>query len=186
MKQNPLPFHKDARPAAMAALAAAEQGKFREMHELIFENSRALKPDKLEGYAQKVGLNVAKYKAFMDGNKGEDAIKADQKLARSLGASGTPAFFINGRNLSGAQPQASFEKVIDEELKKAKALLGKGIARNKVYAETIKNGATSPKFLPGSGKPASKARQNIKVGPNDPYKGGKTAKVTVVEWTDYQ
>lgn len=188
--QNPLPFHKKARPAAAAALAAHEQGKFFEMHELIFANSKKLDPADLEGYAKQVGLNMGKYKAYMDSKKAEAVINADQKLARSLGASGTPAFFINGRNLSGAQPVAAFSAVIDQEMKRAKKLLAKGVSRGKLYNELIKNGATSPKFLPGSAKPGAApgagARKKVKVRPTDPYKGGKHAKVTVVEWTDYQ
>ena len=174
----------------MAALAASAQGKFQEMHDKLFENAKKLKRPELDKYAQEIGLNMAKFKAFMDGNKGEAAIKADQKLARSLGASGTPAFFINGRNLSGAQPQASFEKVINEELKKAKALLEKGIARNKVYAELTKNGLSKTKYLPGGSPKAAgggaDVRKTVKVNANDPFKGGKKAKITVVEWTDYQ
>lgn len=178
----------------MAALAAGEQGKFMAMHEKMFENNRELKRENLDKYAAEIGLDVAKFKAFMDGNKGEPTIAEHQKLARSLGASGTPAFFINGRNLSGAQPQASFEKVVDEELAKAKALIAKGIPRSRVYAETIKGGVSTPKFLPGSDAPAAprapaapEARQDVKVDPSDPYKGGGPgAKVKIVEWTDYQ
>ena len=175
----------------MAALAASEQGKFGEMHALIFENNKKLKPADLEGYAKQIGLNLGKFKAFMEGSKGTDAIAADQKLARSLGASGTPAFFINGRNLSGAQPQASFESVIDDEMKRAKALLKKGISRAKVYEAATKDGATSPKFLPGSGKKGAAAggggaKKDIRVNKNDPWKGGRKAPVTIVEWTDYQ
>ena len=117
IKQNPLPFHKDAKPAAMAVLAAHEQGKFWEMHNLIFENNKALKRPDLDKYAQQVGLNVAKFKSYMDEGKGEAQIKADQAQAASVGARGTPAFFINGRSLSGAQPFASFKAIIDEELK---------------------------------------------------------------------
>jgi len=177
----------------MAVLAANEQGKYLAMYDRLFVNTKALKRDNLDKYAAEIGLNMAKYKAYMDGNKGEAIIAAHQKLARSLGATGTPAFFINGRNLSGAQPQASFERVVDEEMKKAKALIGKGIPRSRVYAETIKNGATRVKYLPGSDKPRAKRpepgsgpRKDVKVNSNDPFKGGRSAKVSVVEWTDYQ
>ena len=176
----------------MAALAADEQGKYMAMYDKLFVNTKKLKREDLDRYASEIGLNMAKYKAYMDGNKGEAIIAAHQKLARSLGATGTPAFFINGRNLSGAQPQASFEKVVDEEMKKAKALIGKGIPRSRVYAETIKKGATAVKYLPGSDKPRARPepgsgpRKTVKVNDADPYKGGKHAKVSVVEWTDYQ
>ena len=176
----------------MAVLAADEQGKYMAMYDKVFQNTKKLKREDLDKYAAEAGLNMAKYKAYMDANKGEATIAAHQKLARSLGATGTPAFFINGRNLSGAQPQASFEKVVDEELKKAKALISKGIPRSRVYAETIKNGLTAVKYLPGSDKPKARPapgagpRKTVKVSPADPYKGAKVGKVTVVEWTDYQ
>jgi protein-disulfide isomerase len=191
-KHNPLPFHKKARGAAMAAEAAKEQGKFWEMHDLLFENQKKLTRPQLDGYAKQLGLNMGKYKAFMDGNKYDKQINADQAAARKLGASGTPAFFINGRNLSGAQPQPRFEAVINQELKRAKAQLAKGTPKSKLYAELIKNGQTKPKFLPGSAKPGGGAggganvRKSVKVNVSDPWKGGKNAKVTIVEWSDFQ
>ena len=117
VKQNPLPFHKDAQPAAEAVLAAHEQGKFWEMHDLIFENNRALKPADLEKYAQQVGLNMKKFKAAMESGKFKAQIKEDQAQAAALGARGTPAFFINGIMLSGALPFSEFKSIIDEELR---------------------------------------------------------------------
>ena len=194
-KHNPLPFHKKATGAAMAAEAAKEQGKFWEMHDLLFANQKKLDRPELDGYAKQLGLNMAKYTAFMDGNKASKQIADDQKAARALGASGTPAFFINGRNLSGAQPQASFERVIDEELARAKALVAKGTPKSKLYAELIKNGETKPKYLPDSGGKAAAGggggggadvRKAVAVSPADPWKGGKNAKVTIVEWSDFQ
>ena len=100
----------------MAALAAHEQGKFWEMHDKLFLDTKKLKRENLDKYAQEIGLNTAKFKAFMDGNKGEAQIKADQAQAASLGARGTPAFFVNGRQLKGAQPFERFKTIIDEEL----------------------------------------------------------------------
>ena len=71
-------------------------------------------------------------------------IADQQKLGTSLGARGTPAFFINGRYLSGAQPVEAFKAVIDEEMKKADGLIAKGTPKDKVYEETIKSGKTAP------------------------------------------
>ena len=115
-KQNPLSFHKQAIPAAKASLAAHEQGKFWEMHDLLFANQKKLDRPALDGYAQQLGLNAAKFKAAMDSDRFDKRIKADQALAASLGARGTPAFFVNGRQLRGAQPFARFKEIIDEEL----------------------------------------------------------------------
>jgi len=86
------------------------------MHNKMFANYRNLKRPDLDKYAQEVGLNMARYKTAMDTHKFKAQIEADQKQAASLGARGTPAFFINGRQLRGAQPFESFKKIIDEEL----------------------------------------------------------------------
>ena len=133
-KHNPLPFHKDAGPASEAALAAGAQGKFWEMHDKLFANQKALKRANLETYATELGLNLAQFKADLDSGKFKAAIKADQALAAQFGARGTPGFFINGRNLRGAQPFANFKKIIDEEIKKAEALIAAGTPRANVYA----------------------------------------------------
>jgi protein-disulfide isomerase len=101
----------------MAALAAHAQGKFWEMHNTLFENMRKLDRADLDSYAKQIGLNMGKYTAYMDGNEGEAQIKADQAQAAAIGARGTPAFFVNGRSLSGAQPFERFKDLIDEELK---------------------------------------------------------------------
>ena len=117
-KHNPLSFHKDAPLASQAALAAGQQGKFWEMHDMLFENQRALKPDDINKYAQELGLNMSKFKADLESDAIKKQIAADQALAGKVGARGTPTFFINGRKLRGAQPFPRFKALIDEELKK--------------------------------------------------------------------
>ncbi len=115
-KQYPLPMHPKAREASKAAIAAHEQGKFWEMHDLLFANQRKLKRENLDEYAQQLGLNMAKFKTAMDSGKFDKQISDDQAQAASLGARGTPAFFVNGRQMRGAQPFARFKEIIDEEL----------------------------------------------------------------------
>jgi protein-disulfide isomerase len=114
----PLSFHKNAPAAHAAAEAARMQGKFWEMHDLIFKNQRDLSPATFEKYAQELGLDMAEYKKDLVSKELKDRIAADTSQARQLGATGTPAFFINGRFLSGAQPISSFQRLIDEALKK--------------------------------------------------------------------
>jgi protein-disulfide isomerase len=100
-------------------MAAAEQGKFWEMHDKLFGNQQALNRADLEKYAQEIGLNVEKFKSELDGGKLKSAVNADVQYANSLGGGmGTPTFFINGRKVAGAMPFESFAQVIDEELKK--------------------------------------------------------------------
>ena len=137
VKQNPLSFHQHAHLAAQAALAAHEQGKYWEMHHKLFENTKALERPSLEKYAQELGLDLGRFKAALDSQKHKDQIDAEQRMAVSLGAGGTPSFFINGRKVVGAQPLERFKQVIDEELKKADALLAKGIKAEDLYAEVF-------------------------------------------------
>jgi protein-disulfide isomerase len=125
-KHNPLPFHNRAKPAALAAECANEQGKFWQMHDELFGNQQALEDAALEANAQKIGLNMGKWKECVSSGKYNAKLDADQQMANQFGARGTPAFFINGRFLSGAQPFDNFKSIIDEELQKAKASGMKG------------------------------------------------------------
>ena len=137
-------MHNRALPAAQAAEAAGKQGKFWEMHDKLFENMKDLTDENFAKWAGEIGLDVEKFKKDMADPELNKKITDQQKLGTSLGARGTPAFFINGRYLSGAQPKEAFKALIDEEMKKADALIAKGIAKDKVYEETIKNGKTAP------------------------------------------
>ena len=118
----PLPMHQNAPKAAEAGHCAEEQGKFWELHDLMFENQRALGVDKLKEYAGQIGLDVAAFATCLDSGKYTDAIAADKAAGEAVGVSGTPAFFINGQFLNGARPFESFKEVIDAELQ-AKGLL---------------------------------------------------------------
>jgi protein-disulfide isomerase len=119
--------------AAEAAMAANAQGKFWQMHDKMFANQQALDRPSLDKYAQEIGLNMAKYKAAMDQHLYKQQIDDDSKTGSANGANGTPAFFINGQFLSGAQPFDAFKKVIDAELQKADALIKKGTPMDKLY-----------------------------------------------------
>lgn len=133
-KHNPLPFHNRAMPAAIASECAHDQGKFWEMHDKLFANQRQLSDSNLEKFAKEIGLNVKQWKKCYEADKHKNDIVKDQRRAASLGARGTPSFFINGRYLSGAQPFPSFQNVIDEELKKAK---DSGVDKGDYYAKQV-------------------------------------------------
>ena len=117
-KHMPLSFHKQAPEAHAAAQAAANQGKFWEMHDKIFANQRDLNTAAYERYAVQLELDVDQFKKDSASPEVKARIKADQSQAAKLGVTGTPGFFVNGRFLSGAQPFDSFKKLIDQELKK--------------------------------------------------------------------
>jgi protein-disulfide isomerase len=179
-KHNPLPFHPRAEPASELTLEArAQKGDkgFWAAHDMLFKNQQKLNDEDLLGYAKELGLDVDKVKsAIADKRYGAD-ISADQDLADDLQAQGTPHFFINGRRLVGAQPFEKFKEVIDEEMKKAEALVAKGIAAKDVYEETIKNGKEPPPPEMKTVDPPAK---------DSPWKGAEKAKVTMQIFSDFE
>lgn len=116
-KHMPLSFHTNAPAAHAAAEAAHRQGKFWVMHDKIYANQRDLSPATFEQYAAEIGLDIEKFKQDAASKAVASRIDADIAQAGSLGVTGTPGFFVNGRFLSGAQPFAAFKKLIDQELK---------------------------------------------------------------------
>jgi protein-disulfide isomerase len=116
-KNFPLSFHNNAKPAAEAAMAANEQGKFWEMHDILFKNQQALSASDLEKYAQEIGLDMGRFKSAVESHRYAAQIEADMKQGSDLGVSGTPAAFVNGQLVSGAQPVDAYKKIVDAELK---------------------------------------------------------------------
>ncbi|MGE5244974.1 MAG: thioredoxin domain-containing protein [Betaproteobacteria bacterium] len=112
----PLPSHPDALPAAEAAQCANEQGKFWPYHDRLFANSGKLSDADLKQAATDLGLDRPRFDACLGSHKFKDRIDADIRDGNAAGVNGTPAFFINGRMINGAQPFEAFKRVIDEEL----------------------------------------------------------------------
>ncbi len=190
-KDNPLPFHDKAEPAARAGIAAHAQGKFWDLHDKMFANQQALGLEEIKGYAKELGLNMAKFEADMNAPTAAASVKEDQALATRLAARGTPHFFINGFRLRGAQPAPKFIEIIDRELARAKAKIAAGTPASGVY-DALQASANKgeAKMLAGSapaaGKPeAPKAPVKIPVG-TAPTKGPANAKVTIVAYTDFE
>ena len=117
-KHLPLSIHPKAPAAHAAAEAAHRQGKFWEMHDKIFADQRGMSEAKYLTYADELGLDVEKFKKDIASSGVKQKIDADAQEAAKLGVTGTPAFFVNGRFLSGAQPFSAFKTLIDEELGK--------------------------------------------------------------------
>ncbi|MBV1858988.1 MAG: thioredoxin domain-containing protein, partial [Nannocystaceae bacterium] len=138
VKHNPLAFHSRARPAALAAEAAHEQGKFWELHDLLYENSRSLSDEDIRRWAKKAGCDMSRFRTDQRSASLARRVDEDIALAKRVGARGTPAFFVNGRFLSGAQPQEAFAKVIDEEVKEADRRIAAGTPQDFVYAALMK------------------------------------------------
>ncbi len=106
--------HPDSRSAAMAALAADAQGKFKEMHELLFAKSPAHKRDDVMSYARELGLDMAKFEA--DYNAASARVDSDLKQGESLDVSSTPTLYFNGRRYSGPPDAKYIGMWIDEEV----------------------------------------------------------------------
>ncbi len=144
---SPRPFHDNAEPAALAAMETQrQQGDegFWAMSEILFANQRELTRQNLERFAEELGLNMAEFDKALTEKNGAETLKTQRALALSLGASGTPTFFINGRKLPGVQPLRVFTEVIEEELVKARDLVQAGTSKSDVYAKIIAEGATEP------------------------------------------
>jgi protein-disulfide isomerase len=117
----PLSFHPHAMDAARAGRCAADQGKFWEFHDALFLEQKSLDPDSLKHTAIRVGLDPDKFNACLSSDRHNTGIRQDMAEGSALGVTGTPTFFINGRELVGAQPAPKFDEVIDEELVRAQA-----------------------------------------------------------------
>ncbi|OGV95008.1 hypothetical protein A3A66_03245 [Microgenomates group bacterium RIFCSPLOWO2_01_FULL_46_13] len=121
VRDLPLAFHPNAKPAALAARCAGDQEKYWEMHDALFGrqdqwSALADATDTFKGYAQELGLNSTQFNSCFDTGKYNVAIDADSALATKIGATGTPTFFINAKMVVGAQPLSAFETAIDEAL----------------------------------------------------------------------
>jgi protein-disulfide isomerase len=115
-KHLPLDMHKNAMSAHLAAAAADRQGKFWEFHDKLFANQQQLNLDAYKRHARELGLDVARFEKDLADLELKKRIDADKAEATSLGVTGTPGFFVNGRFLSGAKPFEEFAKAINAEL----------------------------------------------------------------------
>lgn len=124
-RQFPNPnIHNNAEKAAEASLCAQEQGRFWEMHDLLFQDPNKLKIEDLKAYAAQLGLNKDSFGQCLDSGKSVPRLKADFMDAMRAGAGGTPALYVNGRLLPGARPYDEIAGVINEELQKKHATGG--------------------------------------------------------------
>lgn len=118
-RQFPLTsIHPEAFKAAEASLCASDQGKFWEMHDLLFEEQRQLSIENLKEKAQRLGLNKAKFDACLDGDNYTAQVQTDLQEGALAGVTGTPALFINGRPYSGNRTVDAMSEVIEDELKR--------------------------------------------------------------------
>ncbi len=120
IKNYPYKYRDFSDMAAEASLAAGDQGKYWEMHDLLIKRSPELDRDHLISYAKEIGLDIRVFTASLDARKHAALIERDKKLAVSLDLYNTPTFFINGRRVIGERPYEYLKKIIEEELRNAK------------------------------------------------------------------
>jgi protein-disulfide isomerase len=117
-KHLPLSFHQNAMPAALAAEAAREQGKFWEMHDRLFANQAALTDITFEKQARELGLDVTRFKASLASPETRKRVEADAALASAAGVTGTPTFLVNGEQVVGS---GALRDAVKRQLEKAKS-----------------------------------------------------------------
>jgi|GEM_PF-167791 len=121
----PLPGHKNGMPSALAVEAAARQGKYWEMHNLLFEEQKnwgekqAADPKIFEEYAKKIDLNIEQYKKDVASKEVKDRVERDRSSGETLGVSGTPTFFLNGEKIPNPKSPEDFKTFIQAALLKA-------------------------------------------------------------------
>mgnify|MGYP002641321370 CR=1 FL=1 len=206
---NPLDFHPNALPAALASMAASLQGHFWEMHDLIFKNQKSLSPERLVQLAGEAGLDVERFKWDMEDPRVEAFVSQNQRAAAAIGIKGTPMFLINGKVIRGAQPPEKFKEILDEELAKAEQALADGITREALPLHLAKANGADEKYIkffierdfssleeaPPKKKVAGSAPTppaiektvwNVPVRDSDPAIGPANAPLTVVAFSEFQ
>jgi protein-disulfide isomerase len=194
-KHLPLHFHKEAKPAARAAIAAQQQGQFWKMYDLLFDHQAKLGQDGLyEKLAEKADLNLSQFREALQSSETDDKLARDRKLAEQAGVKGTPNFFINGVQVTGAQPYVKFKKLVEKQIDKAKALRNKkDLSGDKLYKAIVKQNQKaydSPQKAQKEKKDEKPDRQRVdlqKLNPDQgPSIGSEEAPITIVAFIDLQ
>ncbi|MBP7291721.1 MAG: thioredoxin domain-containing protein [Nannocystaceae bacterium] len=183
-KHYPLTSHPKAQPAARAAWAALQQGKFWEMHAWLFEHKAEL--DGLEGEVRGLGLDVARFMQDMGSDASAKAVDDDQQAGGRLGVSGTPAFFVNGHRYAGKMNAAQWRSVIEAELDAAEQVERSGVPRAGVYEAMMKDALARDDRSKGDGGGLDPNAHYRVPADGRPALGPADALVTVVVFSDFQ
>jgi protein-disulfide isomerase len=198
-KNNPLPFHQNAMPAAEAGagvLALAGSDAFWKFHDAAFKHQSDLSRAAYETWATDAGVSpadLALLKAGLDGHRWQRDVDKDMDEGKAIGVTGTPTFFINGVEISGAQPFDTFKTTIDAELEKARAKMASGTLDSRVYFEMAGDNRKLALVAKRAADEDDTDAENeeartvykIPVG-TSPIRGNINALVTIVEFGDFQ
>jgi len=142
-----IPLHKKAEMAARAAVAAQQQGKFWEMHDMIFSSAAKMNLTDLEQYAQQLNLNMDQFKSDMNDPNVKERIRQEGALAESLDVHGTPGFLINGKVYVGWGSWLNFRGKVERELTAANVLAEQGMDPAEIqYERAFENNTESESF----------------------------------------
>ena len=189
-KNNPLEFHKAARPAAIAAMAAFDLGgneAFWRFHDHAFAAQDALVDESFATWALDSGVDMVKWRQAVAAQAGAFKIDTDTAIGKAAGVKGTPAFFVNGVHLGGAQPITKFTEVIEQQQAAARSAIAAGTRPEDVYVKlSLENKGKSA--AAGDDGTAPKDETTVWRVPiaGSPSRGPATAQVTLVELGDFQ
>ena len=145
--QHPLAMHASAENAAVAALAAHQQGKFWEYHDEVFRNQNAIDPDSLARYAAQVGLDVDRFKTDYASPELRARAKSEAAFAERFGAQSTPAFMINGNVKMGWGSWNGFRGDVERELNEARKLEVQGVPIDQIASQRAQTLIQNPELL---------------------------------------
>jgi len=177
-KDNPLPFHQDALPAARLARAVYQRSgnaAFWKVHGELFKQQKQLDEENLERISKQLGFD---WKKLADAReKAGTRIQESIDLAYDVQARGTPHFFINGVRLSGAQPFDKFDEAVKQQLEVARKLVTSGVPRAKVYETLLKTAKQAPEL---------ERRELPAAGVQAPFRGNPNAEIVITEFSDFE
>ncbi len=191
-KNEPLPFHAHATLAAEvghAVMALKGDDAFWRYHDMAFRRQQLMSPDSIRAWAVAAGADSREVDDGLANKKWAPKVERDHELAKRLGVQGTPGTFVNGVSVGGAQPLEKWKDVIDAELVKAKALVARGVTRDRVYGRMAAANFAEPSVAKhvdddDDDKPDTEVWK-VPVA-SSPSRGSASALVTVVEFSDFQ
>ena len=182
-KHFPLSFHKMAKPASYAAVAAQNQGKFWEYYTKLYSDVKNISEETIVAYAKELKLDMDKFNADRVSPETAAKVQADISQGTLFGVRGTPTMFINGVRIVGAN-SAKIEEVVAQQIVVGEQLKAKGV--KEPYSEIVKNGLT--KFIPPKREPPAVSHDvyKIEIPAHAPVWGDKDALVTLVLFDDFE
>lgn len=177
-KHYPLNFHPQAKPAAIASIAAQRQNKFWEMHDLLYQNQKALDPASLRRYAESLGLDMAAYDKAIADPEIARLVEKETMDAQKANVGGTPSFYVNGV-ASPAWDVNTMKRLIDVAVAGGDVSMEAGKIRSEQMAAQQRARANQP-------PPPDPNKVHEIDTTGNPSKGAAGATVTIVEFSDYQ